>query len=145
MRPPDEINHYRYDDDGLLMDPLAPVAWDPAWDGYGEQPLPGLDVFGPITREDLTPHDGERGVDLALHELLRSERRRRGGWSMLWLSQGTRTGRCAGLKVRAFDDEGGRRTLATLEASFDRLGFMVKRRRARPVDPDFYPRKERIA
>ena len=145
MRAPDEINHYRYDEDGLMMDPLAPVAWDSSWDAYGDAPLPGLDAFGPITREDLTPHDGERGIELALYQLLGSERRRRSGWSMLWINDYARTGRCAGIQFRAFDDEGGKRTVATLEASFKRLGFMVKRFRPKPVDPETYRRTERIA
>ncbi len=135
MRAPDEINHYRYDEDGLLMDPLAPVAWDPSWDGYGEQPLPGLDALGPITREDLTPHDGERDIELALYQLLGSGRRRRAGWCMLWIKDYARTGRCAGIQFRAFDDEDGKRTIGTLEASFRHLGFMVKRFRPMPVDP----------
>lgn len=146
MRPPQILNHLRYDDDGLLGDPLAPVAWQPAWDAYGEQPLPGLDVFGPVTREDLTPHDGEQGLEKALYQLLSSERRRKRGWCMLWIDDHTRAGRCAGVRFRAYDDEGGRRTIDTLEASFRRLGFMIRRRLAPlPVDRERFSRRERIA
>jgi|GEM_PF-3806754 len=146
MRAPKELNHFQYDEDGLLGDPLLPVAWELAWDEYGEQPLPGLDVFGPITREDLTPHDGEAGLEIALYQLLSSERRRREGWCMLWTHVYSRTPRCVGLRFRAFDDEGGVRTLATLDASFKRLGFTVKHGvRRLPVDRERYTRRERIA
>lgn len=146
MRPPAEIEHYKYYEDGMLCDPLAPVAWDPAWDAYGDQPLPGIDVFGPVTPEHRTPHDGERGLELALYQLLGSERRRRKGWCMLWIDDYARTGRCAGVRFRAWDDEGGVRTIDTLEASFKRLGFMVHRRlRPQPVNRERFGRKERIA
>jgi hypothetical protein len=145
VRAPETLDHFQRDPDGTLQDPLAPVPWDPAWDSWADQPLPGLAVFGPVTRADRTPHDGERGIEQALHELLWSERRRRAGWSMLWIEDRGRTGRCAAIQLRAWDDEGGQRALATLEAALGRLGFRVSRLRPTPVDLAREHRRERIA
>ena len=64
---------------------------------------------------------------------------------MLWINDYVRAVRCARIQFRAFDDEGGKRTIATLAAAFERLGFMVKRFRPMPVDPEIYRRRERIA
>lgn len=126
-------------------DPYAPIPYDPAWEREGETPVPGIKVFGPVTREDLTDHDGEQGVEKAMWKLLFRERCRKRGHAFVWRSPMFHTGRCVELYLRYTDDEGGSRVGETLREAFGDLGFMVSRTGRRPVDRDVYRPAECIA
>ncbi len=141
----DEFYENPYDEDGVYHDPFAPFPYDERWEDKGLGPVLGLKAFGPVTREDLTPHNGEQGIDRALWKLLNRERRRKRGWSLLWRGPESRTGRCAEIHLRFTDDEGGTRVKAILTEAFKGLGFMVTPLRPAPVDREWYRPAERIA
>jgi hypothetical protein len=141
----DERYQHPYDEDGIYHDPFAPFPYDPRWEEKGQEPVPGLNAFGPITREDRTPHRGEEGLDKALWKLLMRERARKRGWALLWRGPMFTTGRCIDVSLRFTDNEGGARVRATLSEALKGLGYMVKPLRAMPVDREFYGEAERIS
>ena len=59
-----------YDEVGVYRDPFASFPYDPRWEDKGREPILGLKAFGPVTREDRTPHNGDQGLDKALWKLL---------------------------------------------------------------------------
>lgn len=127
------------------QDPYAPIPYDPAWEALGQEPVPGIKVFGPVTREDRTPHDGEQGVEKAMWKLLFRERCRKRGHAFLWRSPMYHTGRCVELRLRYTDDEDGARVGALLQETFRELGFMVRATGRRPVDREVYRQAECVA
>ena len=141
----DDFYRNPYDEDGVFHDPLSPFPYDRDWEAKGQEPVPGLKAFGPVTREDRTPHDGVEGVEKAMWKLLSRERRRKRGWSLLWRSPTFRSGRCVEIRLRFTDNEGGARVRALLKETLEGLGFMVTPLRSMPVDRDFYMAAERIA
>lgn len=134
-----------YDEEGVYRDPFEPFPYDPRWEEKGRKPILGLKAFGPVTREDLTPHNGEQGIEKALWKLLFRERQQKRGWSLLWRGPEGRTGRCAEIRLRFTDDEGGFRMKPILTESLKGLGFMVTPLRPAPVDHEWYRPAERIA
>ncbi len=141
----DDFYRNPYDEDGIYHDPLAPFPYDPRWEDKGLEPVPGLKAFGPVTREDRTPHNGSQGLEKALWKLLNRERRRRRGWSLLWRGVEFRAGRCVEVRLRFTDDEGGKRVRATLTEALKGLGFMVTQLQPAPVDRVCYRDAERIS
>lgn len=144
MHPPEELPRIEYDEEGVMKDPYAPIPYDPAWEQYGALPLPGIEVFGPVTREDTTPHDGEQGMEKAHWKLVFEEKRRPHGWCFLWQAHVGSTARCVRVLYRFYDDEDGMRARDTLEAAYKRLGFMVTRTGRQPVDRELFRKAERI-
>ncbi len=141
----DDFYQNPYDEDGLYHDPYTPFPYDPGWEAKGQAPVPGLKAFGPVTRKDRTPHNGAQGIDKALWKLLYRERKRKRGWSLLWRGPEFRVGRCAEIRLRFTDDEGGARVRAVLTEALKGLGFMVTPLRPAPVDREYYRDAERIA
>ena len=141
----DERYRNPYDEDGVYHDPFAPFPYDPRWEARGQEPIRGLKAFGPVTREDLTPHDGEKGLEKAMWKLLFRERQRKRGWSLLWRGPGFRTGRCLEIRLRFTDDEGGARVKGILAEALKGLGFMVTPLRPATVDPERFRPAERFA
>ena len=134
-----------YDEDGIFRDPLEPVPYDARWEERGRAPVPGLQAFGPVSREDRTPHNGTQGLQQAIRKLTFHEKRRKRGWSLLWRGHEYDVGRCIRINLRLTDDEGGARVLRSLTRALRELGFMVQRLRPAPVDPQRYRPAERIA